>query len=68
MCKHTQFTSHLCFRTFFFNNYAEESQKHMNRGGRSNFFLPWIDQGSVMTNVFISLTPHINAKEQPGEK
>ena len=40
----------------------------MNRGGRSNFFLPWIDQGSVMTNVFISLTPHINAKEQPGEK
>ena len=64
-----QFTSYSCFGTHcFIYIYSEESQEHMNRSGRSNFLLPWIDESSVTPNVFISLTPDINAKEQPGEK
>ena len=53
---------------FYIYIYSEESQEHMDRSGRSNFFLPWIDQSSATLDVFISLTPHINVKEQPGEK
>ena len=60
--------THVSGHIFFIYIYSEESQEHTNRSGRSDFLLPWTHQRSATPDVFISLTPHIKAKEQPGEK